>query len=62
LSAGSHATFGGWEPKLCERCGERVTISGRNARGAIFRFDVATQTGRSWHADCRPRVVVKVKR
>ena len=33
---GSHATDGGWEPREYYVCGERVTISGKNERGAIF--------------------------
>jgi hypothetical protein len=61
VSAGSHATYGGWEPKTCCVCGERVTISGKNERGAIFRFNLGREPTAK-HADCRPRVIVKVER
>jgi hypothetical protein len=57
VSAGSHATYGGWEPRVCEGCGERITLSGSKARGAVFRFDVGREKARARHADCawRPK-------
>ena len=53
MAKGSHATYGGWEPRNCDGCGERVTISGRNERGAIFRAGLNTGRPSSWHPDCR---------
>lgn len=26
-TAGSHRTWGGWEPRTCCRCGQKVTLS-----------------------------------
>ena len=60
MSAGSHATFGGWEPRHCCVCGKPVVLSGPKARGAVFRFKVETGARTSRHADCRP--LVKVER
>ena len=53
MAKGSHATLAGWEPRYCEVCGERITLSGPKARGAEFRFDVERGVGRSRHADCK---------
>jgi hypothetical protein len=50
VSEGSHATYGGWEPRVCFVCGERVTLSGKNARGAVFRFGPPSTTR---HPDCK---------
>jgi len=57
MAKGSHATRGGWEPRLCDGCGERVTISGRNQRGAIFRADLSTGRSPSRHADDEPALL-----
>ena len=50
MSKGSHATYGGWEPRVCFVRGERVTLTGKNARGAVFRFGPPA-TAR--HPDCK---------
>ena len=53
MAKGSHSTYGGWEPRLCEGCGKPITLTGKNARGAEFRFDVERGVGRSRHGDCK---------
>ena len=53
MAKGSHSTYGGWEPRRCESCGERITLTGKEARGAEFRFDVERGVGRAWHPDCK---------
>jgi hypothetical protein len=58
VTKGSHTTWSDWMPRTCEICGERITLKGKNALehgGSVHRFDVATRTGRSWHADCSER-------
>jgi hypothetical protein len=55
VAKGSHATFGGWEPRVCDGCGETITLSGKKARGAMFSFDPRSGAGRSRHADCNWR-------
>jgi hypothetical protein len=50
---GSNAVWGGWEPRICSICGERITLSGKRERAAFFGFDAASGVGRSWHMDCR---------
>jgi hypothetical protein len=57
MAKGSHATLGGWEPRNCDRRGERVTISGRNGRGAIFRAGLSTGRSPSRHADDEPALL-----
>jgi hypothetical protein len=56
MAKGSHATLAGWEPRTCGVCGERVTLSGRHARRAIFRHGLSSGRPSSRHADCVPRV------
>jgi hypothetical protein len=50
VSAGSHATYGGWEPRFCCVCGERVALTGKRARGAVFR---AGPPPTARHPDCK---------
>lgn len=57
VAKGSHSTYGGWEPRLCEVCGERITLSGPKARGAEFRFDVVRGVGRSRHGNCKWKAI-----
>ena len=28
MAQGSHKTYGGWEKRTCDRCGEKLTLSG----------------------------------
>jgi hypothetical protein len=54
MPKGSHATRGGWEPKLCSVCREPVRLSGPTELahgGAFFRFGPPPA---SRHADCGP--------
>jgi hypothetical protein len=53
VAKGSHATYGRWEPRVCEGCGKRISLSGAKAIGAAFRFDVERGVGRARHADCK---------
>lgn len=48
MAKGSHATLGGWEPKHCCYCGERVLVS-RQSCG--FYFDYETGKAYSWHVN-----------
>jgi hypothetical protein len=52
VAKGSHSTFGGWEPRVCEGCDERIVLSGPKAQGVVFRFNVEREQGRARHADC----------
>lgn len=53
MAKGSHATLGGWEPKTCAICGERVTLSGKQARGAVFSVGLERGYPLAWHPDCK---------
>lgn len=53
MAKGSHDSYGDWESKVCEGCGERITKSGKNARGAMYRRGLETDTPRSRHGDCK---------
>jgi hypothetical protein len=61
MAAGSHSTWPSWAPRRCSVCDERVVLSGPNARGAVFRFNVERGEGSSRH-DCGPYAVVRVER
>jgi len=53
MSKGSHATWGGWESRTCEGCGEPIRLSGKSDAkhgGAMFR---ALPVPRSRHANCK---------
>ena len=52
-AAGSTTTLGGWEPKTCSICGEKIVISGE--RALEFYFDHVAQEGFSYHADCKKK-------
>jgi len=56
MAKGSTTTLAGWEPRRCEDCGRPITHSGKDARGAFYRFDVARSLGRARHADCKWRL------
>jgi hypothetical protein len=45
-AAGSHTTLGGWEPKRCCLCGERLVVSRQSLRFSRF------PEPRGWHVDC----------
>lgn len=49
-AAGSQATFGGWEPRLCVFCEKRVAVTGTVA--LCFYRDDRTGAGVSFHAGC----------
>jgi hypothetical protein len=50
MSKGSHATFGGWEPKLCAICGEKIVLSRQSCRFSINHK--GTEGPRSVHVEC----------
>jgi len=49
MARGSHVTWGGWEPRLCYVCGERVTL--KQSGGSSYG-DPAAPSPRTWHAAC----------
>lgn len=55
MSRGSHATYGGWEPRTCDICGGPIVLS-RNDEphryGLRFHYDHATGQARSTHVTC----------
>jgi hypothetical protein len=54
VTAGSHATWGSWEPRTCIACGQRVTLAQSAFHGG------ATTTPWSVHASCGgPRVAAQ---
>lgn len=50
MAKGSHATYGGWEAKVCSGCGCKVTLSA--PIGFMFHFDHASQTGTTVCENC----------
>jgi len=55
MAEGSHAVYAGWEPRVCSSCGEPIRLTGKHARGAVFRRGLLTDTPTARHPDC-PRL------
>lgn len=55
MAAGSHTTYGGWEPKTCHICGAKIVKSRDTqleAHGHRFHYDHTTNTATSTHVHC----------
>ena len=49
MAKGSHATLGGWEPRTCLICNQRIVVS---RESLWFHWDHNEGIGYTWHTAC----------
>lgn len=52
MAKGSHASRGGWEPRTCCICGERILVSKESLR---FNRNLELRIDEGWHVTCESK-------